>query len=97
MNKRYELIGSGAGVFLTAIQTHQTFQLISLILTIIATAFSMGFTVYSWYKKSKEDGKIDKNEVEEVSKIIDDHLKDINNNVDKYVENVEKSEKDGKT
>lgn len=54
------------GAVFTAVQTDATLQIISLILTIIATAFSIAFTIYKWWKSAKADGKITKDEIEEL-------------------------------
>ena len=54
------------GAVFTAIQTDTTLQIISLVLTIVATAFSIAFTIYKWYKSAKADGKITKDEIDEL-------------------------------
>ena len=54
------------GAVFTAVQTDATLQIISLVLTIIATAFSIAFTVYKWWKSAKADGKITKNEIDDL-------------------------------
>lgn len=72
--KPYELLGSGAGVILTALQTEHVFQIISLVLTILSILFSLSFTIYKWYKKAKEDGKIDEKELDELTEIVTDEM-----------------------
>ena len=54
------------GAVFTAVQTDATLQIISLVLTIIATAFSIAFTIYKWWKSAKADGKITKDEIDEL-------------------------------
>ena len=54
------------GAVFTAVQTDATLQIISLVMTIIATAFSIAFTVYKWWKSAKADGKITKDEIDEL-------------------------------
>ena len=54
------------GAVFTAIQTDATLQIVSLVLTIIATAFSIAFTIYKWWKSAKADGKITKEEIEDL-------------------------------
>lgn len=54
------------GAVFTAVQTDATLQIISLVLTIIATAFSIAFTIYKWYKSAKADGKITKDEIDDL-------------------------------
>ena len=54
------------GAVFTAVQTDTTLQIVSLVLTIIATTFSIAFTVYKWWKSAKADGKITKEEIEDL-------------------------------
>lgn len=90
--KRYDYLCESVAVVTTITQTQQVFQIVSLILTCLATLFSMCFTIYTWYKKAKQDDKIDDKEINEAIKIVKDHIEVINNNVDNFVEN---SKKDG--
>lgn len=46
MKQFIEYVSCGVGAILTVVQTNQIFQLISLILTCIATAVALGFTIY---------------------------------------------------
>lgn len=72
-------LADGVAVILTATQTNETFQIISLISTIIVSLFSAVFTairMYYWFKKAKEDGQISKEEVDEAKEIINDFKKD---------------------
>ena len=54
------------GAFLTAIQTEHLFQIISLILTCVATFLSIAFTIWKWWKKAYEDKKITLDEIKEL-------------------------------
>ena len=54
------------GAVFTAVQTDTTLQIISLVMTIIATTFSIAFTVYKWWKSAKADGKITKDEINDL-------------------------------
>ena len=60
-------------------QANELFQLIQLILTILTTIFILILKVISWYKKAKEDGKIDSKEVDELKEIIEEGKEKINN------------------
>jgi len=86
-----EYASCGVGAIMTVVQTNQVFQLISLILTCIATAVAIGFTIYKWYKAAKADGKIDSKEVEDLVDIVKDGTKEIIDKVEDY-----KEQKDGK-
>ena len=62
------------GTILTVLQTNEVFQYISLALTILSTLVAIAFTVYKWYKKANEDGKITPEEIDELGKDIKDTL-----------------------
>lgn len=66
--------GSAFGTILTAIQTNEVFQYISLALTILSTLVAIAFTIYKWWKKANEDGKITPEEIDELGKDIKDSL-----------------------
>lgn len=83
-NQIAEYIGCGTATVLTVVQTNQVFQLVSLILTCIATAVAIAFTIYKWYKAAKADGKIDKEEVKELVDIVKDGAEDIKKGIDDY-------------
>ena len=68
--------GSLFGGIFTAIQTNEIFQYISLGLTILSTLVAIAFTIYKWYKKANEDGKITPEECEELKDELEDVLKD---------------------
>lgn len=76
--KNADFIAEGASVVLTASQTQTIFQIISLVLTIIATLFSIISRIVIWYRKAKADGKITKEELKEGAEIINDGINDIN-------------------
>ena len=87
MTKPFEYIGCGIGAVLTVVQTNEVFQLVSLILTCIATAVAIGFTIYKWIKTATADGKIDKEEIEELGEIINDSAEKINDIIEKNKNN----------
>lgn len=62
-------------IIMTATQSNEVFQIISLVLTIVATAFSIvltGIKFVAWLKEALKDGQITKEEIDEGQKIIDD-------------------------
>lgn len=84
MNKNpAEWICCALASVLTVVQTNEIFQLVSLILTCIATVLAIAFTIYKWVKKAKADGKIDAEEVEELAEIIKDGAESIKEVSDK--------------
>ena len=79
MNK--EFVGSSISTIVagtsTAVQPDQVLQYISLGLTIIATLITIILGLRAWWKDAKKDGKIDKEEVEQAVKIVEDGVKTI--------------------
>lgn len=63
------LTGESAAIIGTATQSNEVLQRISLIITIIGGVLTIIATcvipLIKWFKKAKEDGKIDEDEVEE--------------------------------
>lgn len=76
--KNTDFLAEGVSVVLTASQTNNVFQTISLILTIIATLFSIISRLVIWYRKAKADGKITKDELKEGAEIVNDEINKIN-------------------
>ena len=81
--KNIDYLSNGVALLTTAIQSDKTLQIISLVLTCLATAFSLAFTIYKWYKMAKADGKIDHEEIEEAIDIVTEHVDKINNEIKK--------------
>lgn len=75
--KNADFLAEGTSVVLTASQTNSIFQTISLILTIIATLFSIISRIVIWYKKAKADGKITADEIKEGADIVKDEINNI--------------------
>ena len=72
-----EWLGCGVGAIFTVVQTQEVFQIISLVLTCLATLATICFTIYRWWKVAKADGKIDEKEVKELVDIVNDGAKDL--------------------
>ena len=70
MKEKIAWIANGGGMFLTIIQTNQIFQIVSLILTCIATALSIGITLYNLFKKAKE-GNLEASDLEKAKEEIE--------------------------
>jgi len=77
MKRFLEIFGNGTQYILTIAQTNEVFQLVELILSILTTLFILCINIYAWYKKSKKDGKIDEEEIEELKNIVDDGVKEL--------------------
>ena len=79
----YGSIGTVLSAIGTGLQTNEVLETISLIITIIGGIITFIITpLISWYNKSKVDGKIDINEVEEAIKIISNASENIKDQVD---------------
>lgn len=64
-----EAIGGTGSILswvLTITQTNEIFALIQIIASTIVSIITIGYILYKWYKKATEDGKITKDEVEEL-------------------------------
>lgn len=86
MNKLSEItgcaVGTSASAVGTAIQPNQILQTISLVITIIGGLITIISALYVWFNKAKKDGKIDKEEIEEGAKILQDGIEDIKDALD---------------
>ena len=67
--KHDEVVGFGGTIFggvMTAIQANEVLQIIQAILTVIGLLVTISYTIWKWYKKANEDGKITQDEVDEL-------------------------------
>lgn len=55
------------GWVFTLTQSNETYQTISLILTIVATFLTICYTIYRWIKEAKKDGQITEDEIEDIA------------------------------
>lgn len=75
----YSYASDGFAVVMTALQQNEVFQTIQLVLTILATLFSLLFTaiqLWNWFKKAKADGVITDEEIAEGKEIVDKGIKE---------------------
>ena len=81
MNNSKEVIGGIVGTSVSAVgtglQTNELLQTISLVLTIVGTCITIAMALINWWKKAKEDGKIDKDEIKDAVDIIKDGAESI--------------------
>lgn len=50
----------------TVSQTNEVFQTIQIIISALAGAVALAYTIWRWYKKAKKDGKITEDEVDDL-------------------------------
>jgi len=93
MRDAVEVTGNASLYFLTALQTKEIFQIISLVLSIIISCLIIIGKVVEWYKQSKSDGKVTKDEIKNLVDITKEDVKNIKEDIDSIVN---KDEKGGK-
>lgn len=94
MNNSREWIGTGISAILTIVQTNEVFQIISLVLTILTTLLTFIFTIYKWIKLSKEDGKIDENEIKQGIEIVEDFKESLDKISEEFDDKENKKDKE---
>lgn len=78
-------LGATLGAVGTATQTNETLETISLIVTIIGAIISfIVCPLLSWFNRAKKDGKIDSDEIEELTKDITNGLNEIGDALDEH-------------
>lgn len=50
----------------TVSQTNEVFQTIQIIISALAGAVALAYTIWRWYKNAKKDGKITNDEVDDL-------------------------------
>lgn len=76
-NSATEWVGCGVAAVATAVQTNEVLQVISIVLTCLATTVTIAFNLWKWYKAAKEDGKIDEKEIQEGIDIVKDGVEEL--------------------
>ena len=79
MKRIIELVSNGGQYVLTAVQTNEILQIVELVLSILTTLFILGINIYTWWKKASADGKIDKEELEELHHIVNKEKENLEN------------------
>lgn len=54
----------------TISQTNEVFQTIQIIISALAGAVALAYTIWRWYRNAKKDGKITEDEVDDLFKQI---------------------------
>ena len=90
----FEICGNGLMYVFTVVQTKEIFQIISLCLSILISLIIIVSKVVEWFKKAKEDGKITKEELNELTNNVKEDVNDIKDNVEEIIEIIEEQEKE---
>ena len=83
MDKK-ELVCDSVAILSTAIQPDRTLQIISMILTILSLTLSLIIKLLNWYRQSKADRKITKEELNEAVEITKDGIEKINETIKEH-------------
>ena len=82
MQKRIDYLFDSIAIVFASVQPEVYFRYVSLALSILATLLSIAFSLWQWWKKAKQDGKITKDEIKEGVKIIQDGTEKIKHTLD---------------
>ena len=69
------VVGSSVSWVLTATQVNEVFEIIQICFSIAVSLITILYIVYKWYKRATADGKITEEELEELKKEVDEHVK----------------------
>jgi hypothetical protein len=72
MKEHLDILGIGLQAIFTAIQTDEVLRWISFGFTLVSVILTIAYNIWRWYRKSKEDGKISMDEVDELVDIVKD-------------------------
>ena len=90
----FEVFGNASMYVLTVVQTKEIFQIISLVLSILISLIIIVSKVIEWFKKANADGKITKEELNEITNNVKEDVNDIKDNVEEIIEIIEEQEKE---
>lgn len=79
MKEHLDILGIGLQAIFTAIQTDEVLRWISFGFTLVSVILTIAYNIWRWYRKSKEDGKITMDEVDELVDIVKDGSDTISN------------------
>ena len=83
----FEIGGNGLMYVLTATQTKEIFEIISLVLSILISILIIVSKIINWYKQAKKDGKITSDEIKDAVDIIKDGAQDIKDKIEDKEDN----------
>ena len=79
MKEHLDILGIGIQAILTAVQTDEVLRWIAFGFTLFSVILNIAYNVWRWWRKSKEDGKISMNEVDELVDIVKDGSDSLSN------------------
>ena len=79
MKEHLDILGIGLQAIFTAIQTDEVLRWISFGFTLVSVILTIAYNIWRWYRKSKKDGKISMDEVDELVDIVKDGSDSLSN------------------
>lgn len=73
----FQMGGNAVMYVLTATQTKEIFEIISLVLSILISLLIIISKLIEWWKKAKSDGKITNEEIKEAQDIIEEGIENL--------------------
>lgn len=87
MKEHLDILGIGIQAILTAIQTDEVLRRVAFGFTIFSVILNIAYNIWRWWRKSKEDGKISMNEVDELVDIVKDGSDTLTNTIKEVKDN----------
>ena len=78
----FEDVGNGIMYLCSFTQVEQVLRIASFALSVLISILILASRIYDWWKKAHADGKITKDEIDELGSIVDDGIKDIKEKVE---------------
>ena len=75
MKEFISVTGNGIGYVLASIQSNQVLQIIEFVFSAILTLTILAYRIWKWTIEAKKDGKITKEELDELGQIIEEETK----------------------
>lgn len=78
----FEDVGNGIMYLCSFTQVEQVLRIASFALSVLISILILASRIYDWWKKAHADGKITKDEIDELGSIVGEGIKDIKENVE---------------
>lgn len=78
----FEDVGNGIMYLCSFTQVEQVLRIASFALSVLISILILASRIYDWWKKAHADGKITKDEIDELGSIVGDEIKDIKEKVE---------------